>query len=186
MTWIAIVLLPWNYCTRQESFSWMHSCKHIHIYTHTHMFLVVVVVKNLTLGHILAITAMVGPPTYPAPMQQIFSSKSSLMLCCKIVVECVTDWLVGWLVVHSIIFVQANELMCFIWRDRKGGGSECVRYTVCHMPTNEKILLSLCYLYCSSICCVFVDCVVVAPNVRVLRNSTATGRRTEVSTVYSG
>jgi hypothetical protein len=28
----------------------------------------------------LAITAIVGPPTYPAPMQQIFSSQSSLIV----------------------------------------------------------------------------------------------------------
>lgn len=36
--------------------------------------------EERTLGHILAITAMVGPPTYPAPIQQIFSSQSSLMM----------------------------------------------------------------------------------------------------------
>jgi hypothetical protein len=35
----------------------------------------------LTVGHLAAITAMVGPPTYPAPMQQIFNSQSSLILC---------------------------------------------------------------------------------------------------------
>ena len=33
-----------------------------------------------TLGHILAMTAMVGPPTYPAPIQRIFRSHSSLIL----------------------------------------------------------------------------------------------------------
>ena len=34
----------------------------------------------LTFGHILAITAMVGPPTYPAPIQHICKSHSSLIL----------------------------------------------------------------------------------------------------------
>jgi hypothetical protein len=34
-----------------------------------------------TLGHFNAMTAIVGPPTYPAPMQQILTSKScSLMI----------------------------------------------------------------------------------------------------------
>jgi len=33
-----------------------------------------------TLGHFLAITAMVGPPTYPAPIQQILTSNSSPIL----------------------------------------------------------------------------------------------------------
>jgi hypothetical protein len=33
----------------------------------------------LTLGHLAAITAMVGPPTYPAPMQQIFRSHSLIL-----------------------------------------------------------------------------------------------------------
>mmetsp|Transcript_8818 Transcript_8818/g.16123 ORF Transcript_8818/g.16123 Transcript_8818/m.16123 type:complete len:110 (+) Transcript_8818:1395-1724(+) len=36
--------------------------------------------QTRTLGQFAAMTAMVGPPTYPAPMQQIVISNPSLML----------------------------------------------------------------------------------------------------------
>ncbi len=44
-----------------------------------------------TLGQFAAITAMVGPPTYPAPMQQIFKSKLSLIFYCILYCERV-EW----------------------------------------------------------------------------------------------
>jgi hypothetical protein len=46
-----------------------------------------IILLELTFGHILAMTAIVGPPTYPAPMQQILSSYSSLILIL------IVDWL---------------------------------------------------------------------------------------------
>lgn len=68
-----------------------------------------------TLGHFLAITAMVGPPTYPAPIQQILTSNSSPILF----VCCVCCWLISNLSVVPAMQCLKMIFGIYVWLKRR-------------------------------------------------------------------